>query len=101
MFPWHVKSRVPLFGAAGPYGTVIFVGNTALNSLAFTALCGSSGGAGGVQGESASGEKDVLGVDWAGPGALWESRRSAFSARHLLVAGARVKAGAHFLEAFV
>lgn len=54
-----------------------------------------------MQGESASGEKDVLAVDWAGPGALWESRRSAFSASHLLVAGARVKAGAHFLEAFV
>lgn len=34
MFPWHVKSGVPLFGAASPYGTVIFVGNTALNSLA-------------------------------------------------------------------
>ena len=53
----------------------------------------------GVQGEWASREKCVLGVDWARPGAPWESRWLAIPASQLLAAGARVPAAAHFLEA--
>lgn len=51
-----------------------------------------------MQGEAASRERCILGVDQARPGALWESRWLAFPARHLLTAGVRVTTAARPLR---
>lgn len=48
MLTWFGETRVPLFGIAGAFGTVIFVENTdnKLSQCAFTVLHGSGGNLG-------------------------------------------------------
>lgn len=86
------ETRVPLFGTAGAFGTVIFVENTDnINSLdvhlqCYVVLVGTWG----MKGEPAGSERCALRVDWARPGASREPGQLVFSACHLLAVEVRM-----------